>query len=72
MCIETRKYSYLIVNACIITNMTYVSANSCRASRHSEGLESLLTSRGHVMADTWRGHSFDQVAIDPTEVSSTR
>jgi hypothetical protein len=51
--------------------MRYVYANSCRAARHAEGLESLLASRGRVMADTWKAQSFNQVASDPKEVPST-
>jgi|HubBroStandDraft_6_1064221.scaffolds.fasta_scaffold313739_1 hypothetical protein len=51
--------------------MTYTYANSCRAARHSEGHESLLTSRGRVMGESWKAQSFNQAANDPQEVPST-
>ncbi len=51
--------------------MKYVYAHSCRARRHSEDLEGLLTSRGRAMAQILKAQSFNWVATDPQEVPST-
>ncbi len=56
---------------CTIPTMKYVYADSCRAHRHSEDLEGLLTSRGRAMARTLKAQSFNWVATDPQEVPST-
>lgn len=68
---ETRKCSHSVIDRCTISCMKHLHAYRCRSTRHSEGLASLLTSRGRVRAETLKAQSFNQVANDPQEVPST-
>lgn len=68
---EKRKRSHFLSGRCTIVTMKHVYAERSRTHRHSEGPESLLTSRGRAMAQTLKAQSFNWVATDPQEVPST-
>ena len=68
---EMGKCRHGATGRCTISTMKHVYADSCRADRHSEGLNGLLTSRGRAMAQILKAQSFNVVATDPQEVPST-